>query len=86
MTRDILGMDGLLQVWVHLYHLVVQVVVVAHQDLGVPSHGHKNGVDAGAERRGEEVAYLQTDKERKGNNHDGEVSLRVVGRIGELEP
>lgn len=79
-------MYGLLQVRIHLHHLVVQVVMITHQDLWIPSYCHKNGVDAGAERRGEEVAYLQTDEEREGNNNYGEVSVRVVWRIGELEP
>lgn len=79
-------MYGLLHVRVHLNHLVVQVVVVAHQDLWVPGHGHEDGVDAGAERCSEEVAYLQADKKRKGNNDHCEVPTRVVRRVGESKP
>ena len=51
-----LGVDGLLDLWVHSYHAVVEVRVLAHEDIGVPRHGNKNRVDTAAQRRREDFA------------------------------
>lgn len=79
-------MYRLLQVRVYLHHLVVQVIMIVHKDIGIPCNCHENGIDTGTERCSEEVAYLQTDEKGESDNDHGEVAVRVVWRVGELEP
>jgi hypothetical protein len=41
-----LSMDRLLHVGVNRNHTMVQVRMLPHQDLWIPSHGNKNGINA----------------------------------------
>lgn len=82
---NLLRVNSLLHMRIHLDHLVVQIRVVPDHDLGIPRHGHKDGIDAAAERRGEDVADLQADQERKGADDDREVAVGIVRGLGELE-
>jgi len=64
-------------------HLLVQIRVLVHHDLGVPRGRHEDGVDAAAQRRREDIAYLQADEEREGHD-DGRVGpVGVVRRARE---
>src|SRR5262245_58555765 len=78
-----LCMNGLLHMRIHLYHAVVQVRVVPHQNLRIPGRSHKDGVDAAAQGRGEDVADLQADKEGKGDDNGRVCPRAVIRRVGE---
>ena len=60
MSTSDLGVDGLLHLWIHGYHTVVEIRVLAHKDVGVPRHGDKDCVNAAAERRREDFAWYTT--------------------------
>lgn len=66
--------------------MVVQVIVIAHKNIWIPCHCHKDGVDAGAKRCREEIADLQTNEKGECNNDHSEISVRVVRRVSELKP
>jgi hypothetical protein len=77
--------NGLLDVRVHLDHVLVQLRVLAHHDLGIPRGSHENGLDAALQRCGEAVGDLQADEESV-RDDDGRVSaVAVVGWAGEDE-
>lgn len=53
-----LSVDCLLNLGVNSYHLVVEIRVVAHENLGVPGRSDKDGVNTTADGRGKYVADL----------------------------
>lgn len=58
-------MDALLDLGIDLNYRVVEVGVVVHENLRVPSCRNENRIDAGADRSGEDVADLKTDAVRR---------------------
>lgn len=76
-------MDGLLDVGVNADHLVVELRVVAHQHLGVPSRCDEDSVNAARDGGREDVGNLQANEEGKCNN-DGRVAASlIIRRVGE---
>lgn len=73
-----LNMYGLLHMRVHRHHLRVQIWMVPHQDLRIPSTCDKDGIDTAAERRGEDVADLQANEEGEGENNRRVRAITVV--------
>lgn len=51
-----LRVNRLLDLWVHGDHSMVEIRVLPHENLGIPCHGNKDGVNATAQRSGEDVA------------------------------
>lgn len=78
----LIARDSLLHLGVHAHHLVVQLGVVSPHDLGVPSHGNKDGVDTAGQGCGKDVGNLETDEESKGHNDGCEVAIAVVAGVG----
>lgn len=70
---------------VHLDHVLVQLRVLAHHNLGIPCSSHKDGLDTTLQRRGEAVGDLQTDEESIGDDDGSESAVGVVGRVSEDE-
>lgn len=60
-------------------HLFIELGMFTCQDLRVPSHRNKYGVDAARQRCREHIANLETDEERKCHDHR-RVSARCVVR------
>ena len=78
-------MNGLLDMRVHLNHVLVQLRVLAHHDLGIPGSSHENGLDTALQRRGEAVGDLQADEESVRDDDGGESAVGVVAWVGEDE-
>ena len=78
-------MDSLLDVRVHLDHILVQLRVLAHHDLRIPRGGHEDGLDAALQRCGEAVGDLQADEESIRDDDGGEGASLVVAWVGEDE-
>lgn len=76
-------MDGLLYVWVHSYHLGVQLWMLPHQHFRIPGRSDEDGVNAARDRNSEDVADLQTDQEGIGYHNRGELAVAIVARAGE---
>lgn len=81
----VLGMNSLLDARVQAHHLLIQIRVFAHQDLGIPRHSRKDGLNAAAHGCHKDLADLQTNNERKSHNDSGEVALGVITRVSELQ-
>jgi hypothetical protein len=79
------SVNGLLDVRVHLDHVLVQLRVLAHHDLRIPRGSNENGLDTALQRRGEAVGDLQADEEGIGDDDGSELALRVVGWVCEDE-
>jgi hypothetical protein len=77
--------NGLLHVRVHLDHILVQLRVLAHHNLRIPSSSDENRLNTALQRRGEAVGDLQADEESVRDDDGGELALRVVGWVGEDE-
>lgn len=84
-TEPDLSVNSLLHLRVDLNHLLVELRVLAHENLGIPSGGDEDGVDAARQRRREAVGDLQADEEGVGNDDGGESAVGVVGWVGEDE-
>jgi hypothetical protein len=70
--------DSLLHVGVHRNHALVKIRMLPHQNLGVPRHRDKDGVDATGQRRSENVANLQSNQEGESDDHRRVRAIRVV--------
>lgn len=49
-----------------------------HQHVRIKGRSDKDGIDAAGKRCGEYVTDLQSNQERKGDNHGREIAVRVV--------
>lgn len=80
-----LCMDHLLHFRVSSHHSVVDVRMISHQNLGIPSRSNENRIDAASYRRHEDLTYLQADQ--KGEcQHDRSVGATgVVLWLGEFK-
>jgi hypothetical protein len=78
-------MYRLLHMWIHCHHLRIQLRVIPHQHLRIPSTSHKDGVNATAERCSEHMAYLQSDKEGESKHNGCVCAVFVVRRVCEDE-
>ena len=78
-------MNRLLHLRIDLHHLLVQLRVLAHEDLGIPRGGDEDGVDATGQRHGEAVGDLQADEEGLGDDDGRELAVGVVARVREDE-
>lgn len=74
-------MYRLLHMRIDVYHLLIQVRMLGHHNLRVPGCCDEDSVDTTADRRGEDIADLQSDEEGKRHHDRGIRSRRVVGRV-----
>jgi len=74
-----------LDLGINPHHRIVNVGVIPHEDLGVPSGGNENGVDTTRYRCRKDVSNLQTDEEREEDDDCGVFALAVVFRFREDE-
>jgi hypothetical protein len=84
-TRNRLSVNGLLDVRVHLDHVLVQLWVLAHHDLRIPRGSNENGLNTALQRRGEAIGDLQADEEGICDDDGSELALRIVGWVCEDE-
>jgi len=77
-----LGVNSLLDMRVHLDHVLVQLWVLAHHNLRIPCGGHEDGLNTTLQRCGEAVGDLETNEEGVGNHNRSEGAVAVVGRVG----
>lgn len=66
-------------------HSVIEVRVVAHHNLWIPSHCDEDSVHAAPNWRQQDLADLQADNEGESHNHCREIPTTVVCRVGELQ-
>jgi hypothetical protein len=78
-------MNSLLNMWIHLDHILIQLRVLAHHDLRIPRGSDENRLDTALQRRGEAVGDLQTDEESVGDDDGRESAVAVIGWVGEDE-
>lgn len=78
-------MNGLLNVRVHLHHLMIQVRMISDHNLGVPCCCNKYCVDTTAERCSEHVADLETDKESERDNDGSKSTISVIRGLCEYQ-
>lgn len=78
-------MYRLLHVWVHSDHAGVEIRMLAHECLWVPSGGNEERVDPARQRDGEALRNLQANQERIRDNDRGEVAVGVVRGFREDE-
>ncbi len=78
-----LCVNRLLNVWIDADHSCIQVWMVSHQHLWVPSHRYKYSLQAGRQWLCDSVADLEADEEREGYHYRRKSSICVVGRMRE---
>lgn len=79
------SVDSLLNMGVYGNHAVVEIRVLAHQDLWIPCHGNENRVNTAAQWRCEDVADLQSNQESKCYDDCRIAAVSVVRRRSEDE-
>jgi hypothetical protein len=77
--------NSLLNMRIHLNHILVQLRVLAHHNLRIPRGSHENGLDTALQRRGEAIGDLQADEESVRDDDGGESPVGVVAGVGEDE-
>lgn len=78
-----LSVNSLLHVRVHLDHVLVQLRVLAHHDLGIPSCSDKDSLDTRLQRCCKAVGDLQADEESVGDDDWSKAAVAIVGWVGE---
>ena len=78
-------MDHLLHFRVDAHHLGVEIGMISHQDLWVPSRCDEYRIHAATDWRHENLADLQPNQEREGHNYRCVFAAVVVLWLGELE-
>lgn len=78
-------MDCLLNLRVKLHQLVVDIRVVIDHDLRIPSHSDEDSLNTTTNGSHEDLADLQTNQESESHDDGGEVTIPVVGGVGELQ-
>ena len=78
------SVDSLLDVRVDCNHALVQLWMLADENLRVPCHRDEKGVDAAGQRSREAVCDLEADEESVSYNDRRKVSVRVVSWGGEV--
>ena len=68
-----------------MHHSGVEIWMIAHQDIGIPSCRDEQCVHPTSYRSHEYLAYLQPDEERKSHHYGGECAAVVVSGLGELK-
>lgn len=70
---------------IHLYHTVVQISVLCHQDLWVPGCGHEQRVNSRVDWDDETAGDLESNEEAVCHDDGSERAALVVGRVGDVE-
>ena len=80
-----LSMYILLHLGVNSNNPSIEIRVLPHHHITIPRHCHENRVNSTAQRRHENLAYLQPDQEAECKHNGRECPAFVVGWVGELE-
>ena len=78
-------MDHLLYFGVDAHHSGVEIGMIAHQDLWVPSRCNEYRIHAATDWRHEDLADLQSNQEGEGHDYRCVFAAVVVLWLGELE-
>lgn len=73
----------LLDVGIHLYHLVVQVRMLSDHDLRIPSRCYEDRIDTTAQGRRKDITDLKSNQKRKSDHDRCIATIVIVGGLGE---
>ena len=80
-----LRMNHFLHLGIDTHHAIIEVRMIAHQNVRVPCSRHEQGIDTATDRRHEYLTDLQSDEEGESHDYRGESAALVVTGFCELE-